>query len=317
MTRRPETAGGGRERRPWTSRSVGSRLQHRIFWWLIRHGGRRAAYALLHPVVWWYVFCRPSLRRRGDPYLSRRFPRPGGRVRLGDSRRHILALGKVLVDRAVVGILGPGKMDVLLHGKEEILALLGEGKGMIIMTAHVGCWQVGMSALGFLRTPVSMLIRKEEGDVDRHYYEHAGMASPYRIIDPGGWLGGALEMMEVLGRGEVLCVMGDRVPGGARGTVAVDFLGRPASFPYGPYKVAAAAAAPIAVLFSWKTGPASYELGLAGIIRVPPGIGRRARDYAPFAASYASMLERFTREHPYQFFNFFDLWRENGLEEAR
>jgi predicted LPLAT superfamily acyltransferase len=309
---RPETPGPAR---PWTSRSVGSRLQHRIFWLLIRIGGRRAAYALLHPVTWWYVYCRPSLRRRGDPYLSRRFPRPGGGVRLGDTRRHILALGKVLVDRAVMGILGPGGTRVTLRGKEEILGLLGEGRGLVIMSAHVGCWQVGMAALAFLEEPVSMVMQKEEGDVDRHYFEHAGLPSPYRIIDPRGWLGGSVEMIEVLTRKEVLGIMGDRVLGGAAGIVAADFLGGKVPLPVGPYRLASASGAPIAVIFSYKTGPDSYELALAGVIRVPPGLGRKPEAYAPHAARFAELLEAYTREHPYQFFNFFDMWGQ-GTEES-
>ena len=38
--------------------------------------------------------------------------------------RSYYAFGKVLVDRAVVGILGPAAMDVVLHGREELLALI-------------------------------------------------------------------------------------------------------------------------------------------------------------------------------------------------
>ena len=72
--------------RRWTSRSIGSRLQHLWFYGLIRLGGRRAAYLFLYPVVCWYMLLRPRLRReRTWPYLSRRFPerRP---PRLADSR---------------------------------------------------------------------------------------------------------------------------------------------------------------------------------------------------------------------------------------
>lgn len=302
------SSGAGAAGRPWTSRSFGSGLQHGIFYALIRVGGRRAAYALLYVVVAYYTLCRPAIRGRTRHYLARRFPGRSGPGRLLDAYRLSLALGKALVDRAVVGILGPGAMRAELRGREALLELLAEGRGLVLVTAHVGCWQAAMSALTFLEAPVSMLMQREEGDVDRHYFEHGGGPSPYRIIDPRGYLGGALEMMEVLKRGEVLCVMGDRVQGGPRSAVPVDFLGRPAPFPIAGYKLAAATGAPVAVLFSAKTGPRRYELELAEVIRVPERTGRPAAAFGPFAARFVAALEAYTEAHPYQFFNFYDLW---------
>ncbi len=128
-----------------------------------------------------------------------------------------------------------------------------------------------MSALGFLQVPVNLLMQREEGDLDRHYFEHAGIACPYRIIDPRGYLGGALEMIEVLKRGEVLSVMGDRMLGSDRNAVAVDFFGAPVRFPFSAYKLASVTGAPVAVVLSAKTGAASYALQL---VRGDPGAAR-------------------------------------------
>jgi len=303
--------------RNWSSRSIGSQLQHQIFYLLIRLGGRRAAYALLYFVVLYYVLLRPAVRGRTFPYLIRRFPQQGGRPRLRDSYRMSLELGKVLVDRAVVGILGPSAMRVEMDGGEKLLELVGEGRGLILMTAHVGCWQVAMSALGFLQVPVNLLMQRETGDIDRHYFEHAGIECPYKIIDPRGFLGGALEMVEVLKRGEILSVMGDRMLGNDQNGVRADFLGAPVRFPFSAYKLASATGAPVAVVLSAKTGPASYELKLYEVIRVPAGLGRGEASFAPHAARFAQGLERFCEEHPFQFFNFFDLWHDPDRAKDR
>ena len=309
----PEEAAPQREiRRTWSSRSVGSRLQHRAFHLLLLAGGLRAAYALLYPVIAWYTLFRPSVRRRGSYYLSRRFPGKSPFGRLSDSYRHALELGKALVDRAAVGLLPPGTITATLHERQALLDLLGEGRGLILLTAHVGSWQAMLPALSLLNTPVNLLIQREEGDVDRHYFELRGEACPFRIVDPRGFLGGAIEMVSALKRGEVLCVMGDRVFGEARGMLSVDFLGAPAPFPTGPYKIAAATGAPIAVLFSVKTGPATYQMVLAGVLRVPERAGRGTLGYRPFVESFVRLLEGCVREHPFQFFNFFDMWAVPG-----
>lgn len=290
----------------WTSRSIGSRFQHQIFYWLIRWGGRQAAYLLLFPVVGWYVLFRRDVRARSYPYLRRRFPELKG-WRLGwGAFKLSLALGKSLVDRAVVGILGPDAMKPKVVGREALLALAEENKGLILMVAHVGCWQGAMSALGFLKRPVSMLMQREAGDVDRHYFEHAGVECPYKIIDPRGFLGGTIEMLDVLKRGEILSVMGDRLLGEDKNGSDVQFLGGSVRMPFSAYKLAATTGAPIAVLLSYKTGPDSYSLELFETIRVPRKRGKT--DFASDVQQFAKALERFCQQHPWQFFNFYDMW---------
>lgn len=298
------------DRRQWTSRSIGSQFQHRIFYALIRVGGRRGAYCLLVFVVLYYVLFRPAVRQRSSYYLSRRFPGQGPFGRLRDSYLLSLEIGKMLVDRAVLGILGPAELKVDLTGRQELEALLREGRGLILVTAHVGCWQLAMAALSVLETRVSLLIHRDEGDVDRHYFEHGGDAASYRIIDPAGFLGGTLEMLEVLKHGEVLSIMGDRVMGGESSTVTASFLGGTVRLPFSPYKLASATGAPIAVIFPYKSGPGRYALRLARVIRVPAKLGRSAEAYRPYASQFADALEGFVAEHPYQFFNFFDMWTQ-------
>ena len=328
-------------RRAWTARSLGSAFQHHVFYALIRFGGRWAAYLLLVFVVAWYVLFRPSARRRASFYLRRRFPGRNPFQRLLDSYRLCLGLGEVLVDRAVLGILGPHKLNCSIEGREKLRALLAEGHGLILLTAHVGSWQLGMASLSRLDAPVSLLIHREEGDVDRHFFEHRRGAPPVdadacsgsgpdqawgskrghldqreqavppfrcRFIDPAGYLGGTLEMLQVLKAAEVLCIMGDRVMGGDGSNVSVDFLGGAISVPFSPYKLASATAAPIAVIFPYKSGHDSYALHVARVIRVPENLGRLPSAFLPFAQQYIQALEEFVQAHPFQFFNFFDMW---------
>ena len=300
-------------RQKWTSRSIGSSWQHQSFYLMIRLGGRRAAYALLYVVVFYYVLL-PSVRRKCRYYLSRRFPEVSGWESFRNSYRMTLALGKVLIDRALVGILGAEQVKVKLEGRQELLDLLAEKKGLILINAHVGCWQVAMSALEFVNTPVNLLMQREENDIDYHYYEHSGIECPYRIIDPRGYLGGVLKMVEILKRGEVLSVMGDRMLGEDRNGVEIPFMGGMVTMPFSAYKLASATGAPIAVLFSHKTAADSYELTLYKTIRVPSGLGRDSSVFQPYVRGFADALELFCAEHPFQFFNFFDMW-QNQLSD--
>jgi len=290
----------------WSSRSLGSRFQHGIFYTVIRAFGRGPAYALLRLVVLWYVVFSPAVRRKAGHYLRRRFPGRGFWARGRDTYRLCLAFGKVLVDRAVLGILGPGRPVAGQEDRARLKLLLAEGHGLILVTAHVGGWQHGMATLETLGVPVTLLIHRDGGDVDKHFFEHGEGGPPFRLLDPADALGSTLRMLQVLGQGEVLCIMGDR--GMGSGTVAVDFLGGPVRVPFSPYKLASATGAPVAVIFAFEAGGRT-TLQLARTIRVPAGLGRKAEAYRPYAEQFSQALEGFVAERPYQFFNFFDLWR--------
>jgi len=289
----------------WNSRSLGSRFQHKIFYAVIRTFGRRAAYALLRLVVLWFVLFSPAVRRKAGHYLGRRFPGHGAWARLQDTYRLCLGFGRVLVDRAVLGILGPGEPVAGHEDRARLKALLAEGRGLILVTAHVGGWQHAMATLETLGAPVSLLIHRDGGDVDKHFFEHGEGGPPFTLLDPADYLGSTLRMLQVLWAGEVLCIMGDR--GMGSGTVAVDFLGGPVLVPFSPYKLASATGAPIAVIFAFEQ-EGRMTLQLAQTIRVPDGLGRKPAAYRPYAEQFSRALERFVADHPYQFFNFFDLW---------
>lgn len=303
---RPDSTGA------WTSRSLGSHFQHRIFYILIRIGGRQAAYVLLFFVTWYYVLFRRDVRARCYPYLHHRFPRRGGRPRLIDCFHMSHALGKSLIDRATVGIAGPEALKINVQGYDELFQMVREGRGLILLIAHVGCWQAAMSALKFLRVPVNLLMQREEGDIDQHYFEHSGLECPYRLIDPNGFLGGTIDLLQALKRGEVVSMMGDRMLGSDQNGVEASFLGGVVRFPYSAYRLASLTGAPIAVILSAKTGTDEYQVKLYDTIRVPSGLSRRSKEYAPYVKQFSTALENYCQEYPFQFFNFFDMWGERA-----
>lgn len=291
----------------WTSKSVGSQRQHNIFYGLIRYGGRKSAYILLWFVALYYALFRPSIRRKAYPYLSKRFPGKGPAGRLSDTRKLYYSLGRTLIDRAAIGILGRNSVKLTFPDKNRLLEIIHEGRGVILMTAHVGNWQTSLAGLDDFGTPKHLLIHREAGDIDLHYYEHSNKDRPFQIIDPAGYMGGVIEIIQALKRGEVVSIMGDRILGSERGTVPVGFLGHAARFPVSAYKFASATGSPVAILFSHSNGPGGYELSLAGVLRIPKETSS-PEDYKKYAQHFADMLESYTGRYPYEFFNFFDMW---------
>lgn len=294
----------------WSSRSLGSRLQHGFFYALIRLGGRRAAYALLFWVVLWYMF-KPEAARRCGPYLGRRFPGSGPCERWLRRWRLQWELGKALVDRAVAGITGQCAVDVDENEIRTLRELHSEGRGLIMLGSHVGAWHISMSAFpASLTAPVGVVLHRDAGDVDRHYFEHSGEKTSFTIIDPADGPAAAVAMVQILQQGGVLCMMGDRPFGDAR-ICRAPLLGGTAALPYTAYYLASVTGAPVVVFFSYRTGPGRARNVVDRVIRAPEGLGKRPEPYEPYAAEYAAALENSAAGHPYQFFNFYNMWEHH------
>ncbi len=213
-----------------------------------------------------------------------------------------------MIDQAVAGIMGPETMLLEVHGKEELIQLTRGGSGFILLMSHVGCWQVAVSALSFLDRPVTLLLEYETESPDRHYFDYERSGLRLKVIDPRGYLGGAIEMLGVLKNGEILCMMGDRASGGEKSCVRVPFLGERAPFPISAFQIASAAGVPVVVLFTHKMAPDHYSMNVGKIITVPGNLGRASHTYLPYVAQFAEELDKYVQAHPYQFYNFYDMW---------
>lgn len=296
------------QQQKWSSKSIGSRLQHGIFYLIICTLGRTPAYMLLFFVALWYTI-RPLTRAYSAPYLEHRFPEAKGPAKLLHCFRLNWTFGQTLVDRAAVGILR--KLDITATSEDEatLQRLCAEGNGLILLSGHVGCWQTSMAGLkNIIDAPVHVVMHRAADDIDRHYFEHTDGPAPFSIIDPRGYLGGTLEMIDALNKGGILCVMGDRLFGNDGNAVEAPFLGETVRLPVSAYRLASATGAPIIVFFSLRTGPGRAVHKIAKVILVPEKLGRSDKNYLSYAREFAAALEELTRNAPYQFFNFYDMW---------
>jgi len=289
----------------WAQPGLGRSWQQGFFHWLIRIGGKARGYHMSHVVTFWYVLLYPSIRRRCRFYLSRRFPdHTGWFRRFLDTYRLARTYGAALVDMTVLDIFGPRSISASCPEHDRLIQLCAEPRGFVLLHAHVGSFQIGMSALTQFPKRVSIVMIPETRAPMLLGPQSASM------IDPRSGLQGVIAMTEALLRGEIVTMMGDRIFGSDQNSVAVQFLGDPVLFPVTPYRLASATATPVLVMAAPKTSPNSYELRLLKLIEVPPNLGRNAQDYAPYAQQFADCLEQFTREFPWQFYNFYDLWHD-------
>jgi predicted LPLAT superfamily acyltransferase len=286
----------------WAEPGIGPAWRYKFMAWIIRVGGKTRAYHLAYIVTFWYVLFYPSIRRRCGFYLKRRFPaRNRWFQRMRDAYRLVSAYAITLVDVMILDTLGPGVVTASCPDHDKLIERCAREPGFVLIHAHVGCFQIGASTLTQFPKRVSVVMIPEPGS-----------KTPANVIDPHSGLEGVVLMTNALLRGEIVTMMGDRVFGSDHNVVPVQFLGSPALFPITPYRLASATGVPVLVMTAPRISRTSYELRLAKVIEIPPNLGRNAADYAPYAQQFADCIEQFTREFPWQVYNFYDVWEQGN-----
>jgi lauroyl/myristoyl acyltransferase len=181
--------------------------------------------------------------------------------------------------------------------------------GFILVTAHMGAWEVGSMLSASRETRRVHVVREAETDprAQRFIEGLIRKCGGERYVthfaeDPQ--LG--MDLLEALRRGEVVALQGDRPRSGGR-TVEASLFGRPFPLPVGPAALARAAGAPIVPVFIFREGRLRYRCVLRPPIRVAQ-TGDRQRDVREALEGFAADLESAIRREPHQWFCFRRVW---------
>ncbi len=284
-------------------------LGHWFFYITLRFFGLRGANLLLVPVVFSYVLFSSKIRRTVRPYLQHRFPGENGYDYFLHTFSNVLSFGKVLVERGWLGTVPGASLQGEAKGYNELVDTIGKGKGLVLLIAHMGNWQSALVHLGELPVTVNALMQYDQEAVAKHYFDLQETKRPFEIIDADGDFGGMVDALAALNRGEVVTIMGDRFVKGS--STAVSFLGSEVRLPDSAYMLAASAGAPVGVVFAAQQKLGHYELKLWDLF-YPEYKSRdeRGQMLVDCTTRFAQSLEEYLKLYPYQWYNFFNFWKQ-------
>jgi Kdo2-lipid IVA lauroyltransferase/acyltransferase len=197
----------------------------------------------------------------------------------------------------------------LVAGNSESLMrdLIREEKGLIIATAHLGHWDLGLKLLQFCDRPVHAVMLSEDPVEVTRYADEARQNPNLRVHQMGSTPLLAVELMLALKRGEIVAIQADR-PVGQR-VMSASLFGAPTSLPTGPVELAMATGAPILPVFILLDRSRRYRI----LTREPMRFQRFERgtpeeSMRAAMSQMAAMLESVISRYPDQWFNFYDVW---------
>jgi predicted LPLAT superfamily acyltransferase len=294
--------------RPWTGKTMGTRRGYYGFFFIIRIFGRRCAGAVLVFVALFYYLFVPRARTSIHSYILQRFPNAGPALRPLLKWRRVLSFAEVLLDTMYLRVKGGAPFSVEFPDTQKIRDALAVGKGVIILSAHVGNWEVVGRFFGRLGTPVSVVVFENERPEIREMYDGLSRkgALPYTRIYSNDPFEAVLRIHESLLKKHIVVMHGDRALADG---ILLPFLGKPAIFPDSPYKIAEKTGAPIVCAFCCRIGHLRYRANALPHFLAGPGEeGTRAA-----CGKYVSALEGAVGSYPFQWFNFYDFWKTHAI----
>lgn len=323
-THPPQRPGTNREssESPLSSRSVLNPFSANfwlefLFWWT-EHAPR---------VVWWTrgLFLYGAWRLGAS---MRRNTMANARCVVGDSADEATcaALAKRMIRSFYLAVYELGAaLRVPKHElKDHIDSVEGgdiyhearRGKhGAVVVTAHLGCFELGMAALVEHETRVHVVFRRDASPrFDRLRSKLREKLGVWEAPVDDGWSTWS-RLRDALANDEVVMIQGDRVMPGQKG-VAVPFLSGRLLVPTGPLKLALIAGAPVVPVFSLRTAVGRLRI----VVEEPITL---TRDDGPIDARHpavrrlAAVIEKHVRGNPDQWLMVEPLWFEQEGDDPK
>lgn len=200
------------------------------------------------------------------------------------------AIDKEALERELIGIDGGHFIEECLSG----------GKGIILLTAHLGNWELGGIFFGKHDIKINVLTAKDNIDEITSIKERYRKFHNISTIVLGYTPFAGLDALNALMRNEVVAMLVDRP---AEGGVAVPFFGAPTTFPAGPLLLARATGSPIMPAFVVREGK-----GYRAIAERPIYFDKEAGDtLESVARKVIEKFEQYIRKYPDQWYNFVEV----------
>ncbi len=293
----------------WDGQSRAKVTGYKIFFVILSTFGLSPAYFILRFVAFYYfLFSKPNIHIRN--YFKQVHGYSNLKARLAVYKNNFL-LGQTILDKVAV-MSGIKKAFKVIHINGEKLNELTEiGKGGILVSAHIGNWEVAGQGLNRLGTAFNVLMYSNEKEEVKEYMDGKLKEKKINIIAINEETKShIIELHKAFTNNELVVMHGDRYRAGAK-TLTADFFGRPAKFPAGPFVMAAKFGVPLCIVFAVKTDNHTYQFSTEEPIQVNKvrGENELERVCHELLQKYITEVEKMVKAYPHQWFNYYDFWK--------
>lgn len=287
----------------WDGKSKGTLLGYKIFVFLIKKVGVRAAYLLLVFVSFYYFLFNPKSFKAIYYYLRERQQYSAWRAFFAVYSVYYV-FGQTIIDKVAISAGLRDRFTYEFDGIDTLKEALADQRGGILISAHVGNFEIAEKFFADidLSFQISLVTVDQERTIIKEYIERISGGSSIKYIKIKDDLSHVFEINDALSNNELICFTGDRYFEGSK-TLEGNLLGEKTTFPAGPFHIASRLAVPVIFVYVMKEKNLHYHLYARRAQQV------KRRDVDSYLAAYTESVENILKQYPLQWFNFFDFWQ--------
>ncbi len=293
----------------WKGKTRGGLTGYRIFLFLLQNVNINAAYLLLYFVALYYViFARKA--RKPMYYYFNTIIGFGLLKSIYYLYLNNLTFGKVIIDKVVMMAGIPNKFTFEFEGEQHLHQMANNNGGLII-GAHIGNWEIAGHLLDRINKPVHIVMLDAEHKKIKNLLDNVMTQKKMNVIPIKDDMSHLFLIKEALIANEIVAIHGDRFLPGSK-TMSVNFLGKDAQFPTGPFYIAMKYNKPVAFVSAVKENNKHYHLKAT-----PPEIYLNSKSLInrnkilhKMITDYTNELELTLNKYPEQWFNYYYFWNK-------
>ena len=285
----------------WEGKSRGTVLGYKIFIFFIRNFGIHAAYFLLYFVALYFCFFARKSTVAITYYFSHRLHFSKLKSALYVFKSYF-KFGQTIIDKMAISLGLKNQFTYEFDGGENITSLLDKGQGGILISAHVGNFELAEYFFEEIdtRSQINLVTTDAEHENIKKYLESVTKRSKIKFILIKDDFSHIFEINAALSKGELVCFTGDRSFEGTK-FLSEKLLDKEAHFPAGPFLLASRLKVPVVFVYVMKETAKHYHL-YARTAKVS------YKDAQGLLKEYTESVEWMLEKYPLQWFNYFNFW---------
>lgn len=280
----------------WSGKTEGNLLGYRIFLYTIKFFGLTGAYFILKFVSFYFYLSLTFKRRVLTDFYSKFLGLSKSKIQ-STIRKNFFILGQSVVDNIAFSINRSSKITYRESGEHYLQQLVADNQGAFLISGHIGNWDVAGNLLKGIKAKVSVVMYQNEHENIQALLASQKKQPEFNIIPIGNDMSHLIKIHAAIKRGDLVCLHADRYLEGAK-TERINFLGKPAKFPIGPFQLIEKLKVPYSFVFAVKESKYQYSFSATK----PVFANRKASE---IAHDFVSLLEQKVKNYPEQWFNYY------------
>jgi KDO2-lipid IV(A) lauroyltransferase len=206
------------------------------------------------------------------------------------------------IDRSYV------EKNIKVSGLDNIKKALSKGGGVILLSAHIGNWELGAAVMSHIGYPISAVVLPHGNRKINDFFTRQRRSVNMKPIEVGSYLRSCFRVLKSNG---LLALLGDR--DFTKNGMMTDFFGRKVLLPSGPAMLSHRLGSALVPAFFIRNSDDTFTMHIE-----PPLFSGSDTSRAPSVEEImkecASAMEVYVRRYPMQWYVFKDIWDDDGKD---